>query len=174
MPDSPRPAIAFPAFQTPAGLTPQADREHRSDYAETQGQAKELNRRTSGVWLDLPYSPDRYRAEPPAIWTVTPSDILTARYKVIGATLTMSLFVFGSINSPASILHVQLPERLRARQYAHAPAQVSSLAIPNFAVNVCQIAPGSRALGFFWLQFAAWPVGGVRIGTQIEIEVEEV
>jgi len=56
MPYSPRPSISFPAFQTPAGLLPQADREHRSDYSETQGQARELNRRIfenyqSDAWL---------------------------------------------------------------------------------------------------------------------------
>jgi hypothetical protein len=87
MPYSPRPSISFPAFQTPAGLLPQADREHRSDYSETQGQARELNRRTDGYWIYPPFAPSRFFAVSPAVLKVTPQEVITYRYKLIGATL---------------------------------------------------------------------------------------
>jgi hypothetical protein len=172
MPDSPRPSIAFPAFQTPAGLLPQADREHRSDYAETQGQASELSRRTDGYWIDVPYSPARYLAPPPAMWIVPKSEVFTARYKIVGGLLSLHVSIWGSVQvGPAAALQIVLPERRIARQYAFGLAFLANAT--GFAVNAWQIAAGSGIVSFYAKDYAPWPVGAIRVGAQLAIEVEE-
>jgi len=174
MPDSPRPSISFPAFQTPAGLHPQADREHQSDYSETQGQAAELSRRTDGYWIDLPYAPSRFGAPAPSVWAVEKKDILALRYKLAGSQASVNFYVNGSITvaAAAGALSIELPERLRARQTAAKP--ITAVAGGAFAGAFVQILRGARRLTVSPTALAAWPLGGVTLFGQIVIEVEEV
>jgi hypothetical protein len=164
--------VAFPAFQTPSGLLPQAVREHTSDYAETQGQAKELARRTSGVWTDLPYSPGRYLAASPAVWTVARKEIVAARYHVIGAELYFNLFLSGTVTvAPASVLRVVLPERFKSRQNTTTTFQGTFGGVNGLIY--AQVSIGTRFLEFYRLDFAAWPIGPMRAFGQMVVEVEE-
>ena len=173
MPFSPRPAIAFPASQTPAGLTAQAVREHRSDYAETQGGAQELNRRTDGYWLDLPYSPGRFICLPPSLWIVAKKDVHTGRYKVTGAQLILNVNVLGSVAvAQASPIRIVIPERLIPRYIAVSSVFGSVNGVPTPALAYCS--PSTRTVDFYRADFSAWPVGPVEVAGQIVIEVEEL
>jgi len=170
MPYSPRPSISFPAFQTPAGLLPQADREHRSDYSETQGQARELNRRTDGYWIYPPFAPSRFLAVAPAVLQVMPQNVITFRYKLIGATLHLHFHIFGNLTADSPYLGIVYPERLIAREFALMPCHVANTA---YGVLVCQTHYHENFLRVYNLGFAPWTAGGIRMGSQIEIEVEE-
>jgi len=174
MPFSPRPAIAFPAYQTQAGLTATAAREHQSDYAESQGQAQETNRRTDGVWTDLPYSPGRFTTGTTgATWQVQQKDVITARYKVIGAELAINLYIVGTLAGvPTGTLRIQLPERLRVRKAAYAALWGTSGAA--FFTVLGQAVVGARAISFLRVDFQNWALGSAQVAGQMLIEVEEV
>lgn len=168
MPDSPRPSIAFPAFQTPGGLLPQAVREHHSDYAETQGAARELNRRTDGYWIDLPYSPGRFLGYF-GTWAVQKKDCPALRYKIIGAEMRVSVNVTGTVSVPEPVVRIVLPERMMIRE------QVIALwfgSPPNAPILVAA-QRGGRTLDCYRLDSSNWPAGPAQVSGEIVFEVQE-
>jgi hypothetical protein len=153
-------------------LPAQSDREHRSDYANTQGMAAELSRRTDGYWTDLPYSPGRYRADSPAQWGVTKAGITAARYKLSGSELRLSVWVTGALTAASNSLYIQLPERLQVRAGAGSIGLAFLTAILS-TTCILRAFPGKRAVQLTRIDFLQWPVTDVQVIGQLVIEVEE-
>jgi hypothetical protein len=168
VPDFPRPSISFPAFQTPAGLVAQADREHRADYASTQGMARELSRRTDGAWVPIPYSPGRFG---PVQWLVGKKTFNQGRYKIRGNEIDVSFDIQGDVIAPTVNLWFVLPERLRARHTAD--GSIYSVAAGVGKAALVYIQRGTSLVQFYQLSFPPWPVANVQVAGQLTIEVEE-
>ena len=169
----PAPALAYPAYQTPAGIAPQSVRELHNTYAEAQGHAREVDSRTDGRWIPLPYAASRYWVGTPgSAWVVPPKTVYVARYKRTGAELRLMLNVVGTITgTPTGELRILLPDRLKARAIG-ATTLFGAAAGPS--IMVLAYAPaGAKFVVCYRSDFSAWPLGSAQVTGTVTLEVEE-
>jgi hypothetical protein len=173
MADKPAPFV-FPAFRTPAGLAIPSAFEHTNDYAESQGQAKQIDQRTNGVWLDVPYSPGLFTAvSAGTTWTVPKAQVNVYRYKLAAAELRLNFNVGGTLaGGTSSGLKIELPERRKARAIVGTIGYGTDTS-GGFPTLLYLVTGGRVVTIYNRFGYANWQPGAVTVGGQLLIEVEE-
>jgi hypothetical protein len=163
--------LVYEAFRTPGGLTPQEAMEHKHAYAQQQGQAAQLDRRTNGVWRDVPYSAGLFIGESGHSVVIDRTAPYCYRYKLIGPELHLRWMLVGNLGAAMTTFQIVLPEGLKIKQGVECDGNGWGQSGVGYAVGVYG-APGSKTMHFFRVDQTPWSAGFFvcRGNTQVEVQ----